>query len=98
MEFVYRVKCDEVTDINCKFVGDHVSGTAGGTIISYYSPDGVNYQTTGDTITIASFTADYMDTETLDLNDFNYPYLKFIYLQTGTAVTVPKLYIYIKKN
>lgn len=98
LTYVWRVKGARVFDINIKLYSDHVSGTAGGTLIGYKSINGVNYEASGDTITIASLSADAMDSETIDLDDFAWPYFKLIYLQTGTAVTVPKVYLYAKEN
>jgi hypothetical protein len=61
--------------------------------------DGVTYvPEAGDTITASSVTSDVMDTQTINKVDFLYPYLKFYYIQTGTAVTVPKVYIYTKPD
>ncbi len=102
LNFVYRVKSSsrygQTQDFTIKLYSDFVSGTAGGTIIGYNSIDGVNYQANGDTITVTSLTADAMDTEVISLDNYLYPYYKLIYLQTGTAVTIPKVYIYTKRN
>jgi len=98
LSYVFRVRGSQTQDININLYSDYVSGTAGGTLVAYRSPDGVNYATTGDTITVASLTADALDGEQIALSDYNNPYLKLIYLQTGTAVTIPKVYIYSKKN
>lgn len=98
LNFVYRVKGTQTMDINVGLYSDHVSGTAGGTLIGYYSYDGVNYFSLGDTITVTSLTSDAFDSEQLDYADYNYPYLKFLFLQTGTAVTIPKAYVYAKYN
>jgi hypothetical protein len=92
---VIRVMGLESQDFNIQLYSDHVSGTAGGNVKAYRSIDGVNY-TVLDTITVSSLTADALDSEVINLNDYMYPYLKIIYLQTGTAVTVPKLIIYTK--
>jgi len=51
-----------------------------------------------DSITATSVTADILDTEELTFSDYLSPYLKFVYIQSGTAVTVPKIYIYAKLN
>lgn len=98
LAFVYRVMGVNTMDINVGLYSDFVSGAAGGTLIGYYSYDGVNYFSLGDTITVSSLTADAFDSEQLDYADYNYPYLKLIYLQTGTAVTIPRAYIYAKFN
>jgi len=97
LNFVFRVKGTQTQDFNVKLYSDWVSGTAGGTLVAYSSPDGANYAPI-DTITVSSLTADAMDAEVINLDDYLYPYLKFIYLQTGTAVTVPRVYVYSKKN
>lgn len=98
LTFVYRFNGDKVVDLVAKLYSDHVSGTAGGTLISYQSIDGVNYEATGDTITVSSLTGDAMDAEEIDLDNFIYPYLKFVMIQSGTAVTVPKVTIIARGN
>lgn len=95
--FVFRLKTSKVMDINIKLYTDFVSGSSSGTLIAAGSIDGVTYANI-DTITIASVTADAMDTEVITLNDYNYPYLKVTMAQTGTAVTLPKVWIYGKFN
>lgn len=98
LNFVWRIRGNDTYDIVCKLYSDYVSGTAGGTLIGYQSIDGVNYEASGDTITVSALGADAMDSEEIDLSDFLYPYFKLTYLQTGTAVTVPKVYLYAKRN
>lgn len=102
LTFVYRVKATtrsgQTQDFTLKLYSDFVSGTAGGTLVAYSSPDGVNYASTTDTITVTSLTGDAMDAEVITLDNYMYPYLKFIYLQTGTAVTIPRAYVYSKRN
>lgn len=94
---VFRLKTVALMDFNVKLYTDFVSGSAGGTLIAAGSIDGTNYANI-DTITISSVTADAMDTEVITLNDYLYPYLKLTMTQTGTAVTVPKVFIYGKFN
>lgn len=96
--FVLRVKPNQTQDFTIKLYLDHVSGTAADSLVMFSSIDGVNYQTTTDTLIAAAVTADIMDTDVITLSDYNYPYLKFQLIQSGTAVTVPKVYIYSKKN
>lgn len=98
LEFVFRVKGTKQMDFKIGLYSDHVSGTAGGTLIGYGSLDGSNYFSLGDTITVSSLTQDTFDSETLDYTDYMWPYMKFIYLQTGTAVTIPYAYVYSKYN
>ena len=101
LNFVFRVKTrsdGKVKNFTIKLYSDFVSGTAGGTLVGYNSIDGVIYQANGDTITVSSLTADAMDAEVISLSDYLYPYYKLIYLQSGTAVTIPKVYVYSKKN
>lgn len=98
LNFVFRVRGDYTRDIEFKLYSDYVSGTAGGTLIAYKSIDGVNYEATGDTITVSALGADAMDSEVIDLPDFLWPYIKLTYLQTGTAVTVPKCFGIIRRN
>jgi hypothetical protein len=96
---VIRVKGTYAQDFNIKLWIDHVSGTAGGNLWVTQSMDGVTYvPAVGDTITASSVTGDIMDTETINKSGFLYPYLKFYYIQTGTAVTIPRVYIYTKPN
>lgn len=97
LDFVYRIKGGEAFDINVKLYSDHVSGTAGGTLVAYSSIDGVNYAAI-DTITVASLTSDAMDSEVISISGYMYTYLKFEYLQTGTAVTIPRVYLVAKFN
>lgn len=98
LNYVFRVGGLETMDINFKLYSDFVSGSAGGTLVSYQSIDGVHYEATGDTITVDSLEADAMDSEVIDLVDFNYPYLKLTYIQSDTAVTVPKIYGIARRN
>jgi hypothetical protein len=94
---VVRVKGNYAQDFNIKAYVDHVSGTAGGTLIVSHSMDGVTYNSVaGDTITLSSVTGDLMDTEVINKVKFLYPYMKLYWLQTGTAVTVPRVWIYTK--
>lgn len=95
--FVFRIKGLRTQDFTVKLYTDFVSGLSSGTLIAAGSINGVAY-TNIDTITIASVMADAMDTGVITLNDYNYPYLKFTMAQTGTAVTVPKIWIYGKYN
>lgn len=98
LNFVYRVYGANSFDVKVGLYSDFVSGTAGGTLIGYGSLDGVNYFSIGDTITVSSLTADGFDAETLDYTNLMWPYVKFTYLQSGTAVTIPKVYVYAKIN
>ena len=96
---VVRVKGTYAQDFNIKLYLDWVSGTAGGNLWVTQSMAGITYvPAVGDTITASGVTADIMDTQTITKSGFLYPYLKFYYIQTGTAVTVPKVYIYTKPN
>ena len=99
-EFVVRVKGNNMQDFNIQIYLDYVSGTAGGKLKTYRSINGADYTVTAaaDSITVASVTSDTLDTEVISLDNFLYPYLKFYYTQSGTAVTVPKIYIYTKEN
>lgn len=100
LEFVYRIKGTITQDFWIKLYNDFVSGSAGGKLKTYKSMDGVNYEVTAaaDSLTVTALEADAMNAGSISLSDFNAPYLKFIYIQSGTAVTVPKLYIYTKFN
>jgi hypothetical protein len=96
--YTFRVKGTITQDFTVKLYLDWVSGTAGGVLTMYKSIDGVNYAAIDTTITATGVTADIMDTETIELDNFNYPYLKAEYIQSGTAVTRPKIYLYTKRN
>jgi len=99
LTWVVRCKGSHTQDWNIKLYLDWVSGTAGGNLWVTQSMDGITYvPAVGDTITASSVTADIMDTQTISKTDFLYPYLKFYYIQTGTAVTIPKVYIYTKPD
>jgi len=100
LTYVVRVKGNYTQDFNNKLYLDFVSGTAGGKLKTYKSMDGVTYEVTAaaDSITATSVTEDIMDTETITYDNFNWPYIKYIYIQSGTAVTVPRIYIYTKRN
>lgn len=95
---VIRIKGAKSMDFNIQLYSDWISGTAGGTLILLHSIDGVTYTSVvGDTITIAGVTADALDAEVINKVNFLYPYMKLTYAQTGTAVTVPRIYIYAKE-
>lgn len=96
---VLRVKGNYSQDFNIKAYVDHVSGTAGGTLILNHSIDGSNWEVSvGDTITLTGVTGDLLDSEVINKQKYLYPYMRFIWTQSGTAVTVPKAYIYTKLN
>lgn len=96
---VLRIKGNYLQDFNIKAYSDHVSGTAGGTLILNHSIDGTNWEVSaGDTITLANITTDSLDSEVINKVKFLYPYMRLIWTQTGTAVTVPRAYIYTRLN
>lgn len=96
---VLRIKGNYSQDFNIKAYVDHVSGTAGGTLILNYSINGLNWEVSvGDTITLSSVTSDILDSEVINKQKFLYPYMRLIWTQSGTAVTVPKVFIYTKLN
>ena len=98
LSFVYRIKGSVTQDIGLDLYVDFVSGSAGGSLVTYRSPDGVNYVSTTDTIKVTSLEADALNSTRINLADYNSPYLKLYYLQTGTAVTIPRVYVYTKRN
>lgn len=100
ISYILRVRGTNEFDIKAQLYLDYVSGTAAGKLKTYKSIDGVNWVVTAeaDSITATSVTADILDTEELTFSDYLSPYLKFIYIQSDTAVTVPKIYIYAKLN
>ena len=95
--FTFRVKGEETFNINCQLYSDYVSGTAGGKLKAYTSIDGVNF-VVKDSITVTSLTADALNPTVISMTSTMSPYLKLIYTQSGTAVTVPKLYFVTRKN
>ena len=97
LTYTMRVKGQEVFNIKTQLYNDHVSGTASGKLYSYSSIDGVNY-TLGDSITVSSITADALDSEVITFSNIMQPYIKFVYIQSGTAVCVPKLIFITRKN
>jgi hypothetical protein len=96
--FTLRVKGDVQQDFSQQLYIDHVSGTAGGVLTAYASIDGVAYDSTLGTITVSGVTADAMDTEVLHFDSYLFPYVKYQFISSGTAVTVPKLFLYTKEN
>jgi hypothetical protein len=97
---VIRVKGRKTYDFTIHGYSDFVSGTATQLVKTYASPDGVTYFVTaaGDSTLQSSITADVLNTTPITLDNYNYPYLKIIVTQTGTAVTVPRVYTYVKEN
>lgn len=100
LEYVFRIKGDQTFDIKTQLYNNHVSGTANLKVKTYKSIDGVNYvvTATADSITSASVTGDGLDSEELTFSDVMFTYLKVIIWQSGTAVTVPKMYFVTRKN
>jgi hypothetical protein len=100
LTYVLRIKGDQTMDIKAQIYNDFVSGTATGKLKSYKSIDGITYVVTADadSITVASITADILDSEELTYSDALFPYVKFIYIQAGTGVNIPRIYIYGKVN
>ena len=100
LSYVWRVKGSKTYDFNIKLYTDWVKDSVSATVISYQSIDGVNYEATGDTITVTNLVADAMDSQEIDLDNFLYPYLKVTMIQADadTAQCIPKLYLYAKEN
>jgi hypothetical protein len=96
--YTLRVKGDVQQDFSQQLYIDHVSGTAGGVLTAYASIDGAAYDSTLGTITVSGVTADGLDTEVLHFDSYLFPYVKYEFITSGTAVTVPKLYLYTKEN
>lgn len=98
--YTMRVTSDATQDYLFRLYNDFVSGTAGGKLKTYKSINGTTWEVTAaaDSITVSGLTADALDSEAITVSDFLYPYLKVVYTQSGTAKTVPKVYIYTKKN
>ena len=94
--YIFRVKGTETLDFKIGLYSDRLSGTASGTLTAYGSLDGSNWVALGDSITVSSLAADAMDTETIDMTDYAWPYLRLKLNQTGTASFIHKPYIYAK--
>lgn len=97
--YTFRVKGSVEQDFTIKLYLDWVSGTAGGVLTVLQSIDGVNYQAyTDSTITATGVTEDGMEAETIELSGYLYPYMRLQYIQSGTAVTRPKIFVYSKRK
>jgi hypothetical protein len=98
-EYIFRVVGDQTFDIVAQLYSNHVSGTAALSVYTYNSIDGVNWGAkTGDSLTIASVTADGLNATKLIYSDELNPYKKIRIEQTGTAKVIPKLILITRKN
>jgi hypothetical protein len=99
LTYVARIKGAQTFDIKSQLYVDHVSGTADSLkVYTYNSIDGVNWVAkTADSLTIASVTADGLQSTGLTFSDVIDVYKKFVIIQYGTAKTVPKL-IYVSRE
>ena len=100
ISYVLRIRGDRTQDFSVQIYNEFVSGTATGKLKSYKSIDGITWVVTAaaDSITVAAVTADILDSEVLSYGDYLSPYLKFTYIQAGTGVNIPRVYIYSKEN
>jgi len=94
--YIFRVKGDETLDFKIGLYTDRLSGTAEGRLTAYGSLNGVNYIPLADSISWSGVTADVFDTETIELTDYNWPYLRLKLTQSDTASVIYKPYIYAK--
>lgn len=78
-----RVRGDVVRDITLGLYATKVSGTVSNSFVIYSSIDGANYTTTGDTITLSNASTGLAGT--INLDDYNAPYLKIIGIAGATA-------------
>ena len=99
LTYVARIKGAQTFDIKSQLYVDHVSGTAALKVYTYNSIDGVNWGAkTADSLTIASVTADGLQSTGLTFSDVIDVYKKFVIIQSGTAKTVPKLPYVCREN
>lgn len=98
LTYVARIKGGQTFDIKSQLYVDYVSGTAALKVYTYNSIDGVNWGAkTADSLTIASVTADGLQTTGLTFPDVIDVYKKIVVIQSGTAKTIPKL-IYVSRE
>lgn len=91
-----RVRGDVVRDITLGLYVTKVSGTVTNSFVVYSSIDGTNYTSTGDTITITNASTGLAGT--INLDDFNAPYLRIKGVAGATAQKAwYKLYV-INRN
>lgn len=92
-----RVKGEGTPNIGLMLYVTKVSGTVTNSFVLYYSMDGVNYTTTGDTITLSNASTGVAGTVNLD--DFVYPYLRIKGVAGATAQKAwYKLYLINRKE
>lgn len=99
LNYVLRIKGDQTFDIRMQVYTDFVSGSANYKVYTYNSIDGVNYTSkTADSLTIETIIADQMHGTALNFADVMETYKKIQIIQSGTAVTIPKVYFVTRKN
>jgi len=89
-----------VQDFNISMYADHVSGTGTYNMKTYKSMDGSQFEVTaaGDSLQVGSITGDGMQAGRITLDNFNSKVLRIILTQSGTAVSVPKIYTLNRNN
>lgn len=91
-----RVRGEVVRDITLGLYVTKVSGTVSNSFVVYSSIDGTNYTSTGDTITLSNASTGLAGTVNLD--DYNAPYVKIVGISGATAQKAwYKLYV-INRN
>ena len=84
LSYTVRLKGTHVYDINAALEITKVSGTVTNNWLVYYSMDGTNFVASGDTLAINS-DASTSVVAALDLDDWNYPYIRFSSTAPATA-------------
>lgn len=84
LAIVLRVRGSVSRDLSFGLLTTKVSGTVTNNFVFYYSMDGSNWTSTGDTIANSNASTNL---QVKNLDDFNYPYLK---LQSITGATEQK--------
>ena len=82
-----RVRGSATHNIAIVLYATKVSGTVTNTFVTYYSMDGVNYTSTGDTITLSNASTGLKGT--INLDDYPYPYLR---IKGAAGATAQKAY------
>lgn len=73
LSMVLRVRGNTVRDLTFGLLTTKVSGTVTNDFVFYYSMDGANWTSTGDTLKNDNASTNL---NTVNIDDFNYPYLK----------------------
>jgi len=82
LSMVLRVRGNTVRDLTFGLLTTKVSGTVTNDFVFYYSMDGANWTSTGDTLKNNNASTNL---NTVNIDDFNYPYLKVQSITGSTA-------------